>query len=132
VHPLREPDLAASFDSGLQRARVCRALLGLVDAAERWTPAGPATDARVSPARSQDPDAPRLLAACWALWEGSSTLTLSELLRLSPPRLEAVGELLAALARGPLAVEAWLERFEPVTTPPRSALRSGGPRRTGA
>jgi hypothetical protein len=117
-----------SFTSGTQRARVCLALLGLVDATERWTPNGPAPDARVAPPRSADPDAPRLLAACWALWEGCSTLTLDELLLLSSPRLEAVGQLLAALAHGSVAIDAWLERYEgvtPPTSPSRRAASAG-------
>jgi hypothetical protein len=112
-----------SFTSGTQRARVCLALLALVDATERWTRNGPAPGARVAPPRSADPDAGRLLAACWAIWEGCSTLTLDELLLLSTPRLEAVGELLAALARGSAAIDAWLARYEGVPGPPPSPSR---------
>jgi hypothetical protein len=94
-----------------QGARVCRALLALVDAQDLWTPTGPAPSAGVA-SRSAGPDARRVLAVCWVFWEGSSTLSLCELLRLSPPTLEAVGELIAAFARGGAAVEAWLSRFE--------------------
>ena len=108
----REQGLGLPFQSGLQRARVCGALLALVDAGERWTPTGPALDARVAPPRGAEPDVQRILAACWALWEGCSTLPLSELLLLRPPLLEAVGELIAALARGAVAVDAWLVRYE--------------------
>ena len=108
--------------SGQQRARVCMALLALVDAADRWTPTGPAPGARVAPSRSLDPDARSMLAVCWAIWEGSSTLSLNELLQLSPPRLEAVGELLAAIARGPAAVDGWLGGHAPAEAP-RRALR---------
>jgi hypothetical protein len=86
--------------------------LALVDAGERWTPTGPALAARVAPARGEAPDVQRILATCWALWEGCSTLPLSELLLLRPPQLEAVGELIAALARGAVAVDAWLVRYE--------------------
>ena len=110
MEPIR---VSGQFQSGLQRARVCRALLALVDAAERWTPTGPALAARAAPSRTTEPDGQRLLAACWALWEGCSTLSLSELLLLRPPLLEAMGELIAALARGAPAVDAWLARFEP-------------------
>jgi hypothetical protein len=117
---------STSFTSGTQRARVCLALLALVDATERWTPQGPAPDARVAPPRSGDPDAPRLLAACWAIWEGCSTLTLDELLLLRPQRLEAVGELLAALARGSAAIDGWLVRYESVpASPTRRAAAAG-------
>ena len=64
-----------------------------------------------------------MLAACWAVWEGSSTLSVHELLRLTPPRLEAVGELLAAIARGPAAIDAWLERYPPTQESPSRAQR---------
>jgi hypothetical protein len=102
--------------------------LALVDAAERWTPTGPALAAREAPS---DPDVRRILAACWALWEGCSTLSLDELLLLRPSLLEAVGELIAALARGPAAVDAWLARFEPAQgssaspTPSRRVAAAG-------
>lgn len=104
--------------SGSQRACVCIALLALVDAAGRWTPAGPSRDARAAPSRSLDPDGHAMLAVCWAIWEGSSTLSLNELLQLSPPRLEAVGELLAAIARGPAAIDVWLGRYAPAPAHP--------------
>jgi hypothetical protein len=107
--------LPAGFESSRQRARACRALLALVDATGCWTPHGPAPDALVAP--PEQPDAQRLLALCWALWNGCSTLVLSELLLLSPRPLEAVGELLVALARGPAAIDGWLARFEPVPRP---------------
>ncbi len=108
------------FGSGHQRACVCIGLLALVDAASRWTPTGPAPDARVAPPRSLDPDGRAMLAVCWAIWEGSSTLSLNELLQLSPPRLEAVGELLAAIARSPAAIDGWLGRYAPTpASPPR-------------
>lgn len=118
-------DPATSFTSGTQRARVCLALLALVDATERWTRSGPAPGARVSPPRSGDPDAPRLLAACWAIWEGCSTLTLDELLLLRPQRLEAVGELLAALPRGSAAIDGWLARYERPASPTLRAASAG-------
>jgi hypothetical protein len=117
------------FQSGHQRARVCRALLALVDATEAWTPTGPALSARGAPPRGVEPDVRRILAACWALWEGSSTLSLSELLLLRPSLLEAVGELITALARGAVAVDAWLSRFEPAQGLPASPTQS---RRTAA
>jgi hypothetical protein len=108
-------DLPAGFESGRQRARVCRALLALVDATGCWTPVGPAPAALAAP--PEQPDARRLLALCWALWNGCSTLSLNELLLLSPRRLEATGELLVALARGSAAVDGWLARFEPAPRP---------------
>lgn len=111
-----------------QRARVCRALLALVGASERWTPGGPAPAARVSPPGNGDPDAHRILAACWALWEGCSTLSLAEFLQLSPPRLEAAGELLAAVARGPASVDDWLARYERVALDAASGPRPGAAR----
>jgi hypothetical protein len=116
------PDLA--FGSGTQRASVCLALLSLVDAAACWTPTGPAPGGQLAPSRAADPDTRTMLAACWALWEGHSTLSLHELLRLSPPRLEAVGELLAAIARGPAAIDAWLERHPPAQGAPPARRRS--------
>ena len=102
-----------SFRDGVQRAKTCRKLLDLVDAAERWTATGPAPEASAAFERTAaEPDAQRILAACWAIWEGSSTLGVNELLLLEPRRLEAVGELLAAIARGATAIDAWLARWE--------------------
>lgn len=106
-------DVAALFANGLQRARVCKVLLALAGSREQWTPHGPPLAARIVPPRDADPDARRMLAACWALWNGSSTLSLDELLFSSPRHLEAMGELLAAIARGPAAIDDWLARFEP-------------------
>jgi len=131
--PALNPDLA--FGSGLQRAGVCRALLALVDAGDSWTMTGPAPSSRLAPSRPADPDTRTMLAACWAVWEGSSTLSLHELLRLSPPRLEAVGELLAAIARGPAAIDAWLQRYPPAQDSPpsraqRKAAAAGRSKRT--
>ena len=116
---------AAPFRDGPQRANTCRRLLDLVDASDRWTPNGPTPEARVAPAAECGPDAQRLLAACWAIWEGSSTLALNELLLLEPRRLEAVGELLAAMARGSGAIDAWLARWEAAPL----GGGSGGPER---
>lgn len=125
--PLAAPP--AHFRDGSQRARACQALLGLVGTSERWTPAGPAPEARVAPTGDADPDAQRILEACWALWEGSSTLTMNELLRIGPSRLEAVGELLSAMGLGPAAIDAWFARWEPHGVPPRTSSRS--PRAVG-
>ena len=109
------PELA--FGSG-QRASVCLALLALVDAADCWTATGPAPGMRLARSRAVDPDTRTLLAVCWVIWEGSSTLSLHEVLRLSPPRLGAVGELVTAIAGGPAAIDAWLERYPPAPDSP--------------
>lgn len=120
----------APFRDGPQRANACRRLLDLVDASDRWTPHGPTPEARVAPLAECGPDAQRLLAACWAIWEGSSTLALNELLLLEPRRLEAVGELITAMARGAAAIDAWLARWEPAAAAaPRGASGSGTPER---
>ena len=116
-------DPSASFESALQRALVCRALLSLVGARERWTSTGPAPAARASPSKEEHPDVGRILAACWALWDGCSTLALNELLLLGPRPLEAIGELIAAIGRGPLAIDDWLDRFEPAAGLARGASR---------
>lgn len=107
-----------SFRDGVQRAKACQALLGMVGASRCWTPTGPAPQARAAPPRDLGPDAERLLAACWAIWEGGSTLALSDLLLLEPRHLEAVGELLVAMARGSRAIDDWLARWEPCESPP--------------
>jgi hypothetical protein len=88
---------ASVNDAGLL-ARVCLGLLALVDAADCWMPTGPAP--------------------------GVHPLSLRGLLLLSPPRLEAVGELLAAIARGPAAIDAWLERYPPAQHSPPSRAQS--------
>ena len=122
------------FRDGSQRATTCQLLLRLVGASDRWTPNGPAPEARVAFDHGAGADAQRILAACWAIWEGSSTLAVNELLLLEPRRLEAVGELLAAMGRGSTAIDAWVARWEPFCTPARPLLRSHPPiaRRRGA
>jgi hypothetical protein len=116
---------APAFRDGTQRANACRVLLGLVGASDRWTPTGPAPAARIALDGDAGPDARRILQACWAIWEGTSTLALNELLQLEPRHLEALGELLAAMARGPAAIDAWLARWEPLSASPRASLLHG-------
>ena len=113
---------APSFRDGPQRAHTCCRLLGLVGASDRWTSTGPTPEARAALDRSAGPDAQRILAACWAIWDGSATLGLNELLLLKPEHLEAVGELLAAMATGATAIDDWLVRWEPRCRPPPAIL----------
>lgn len=100
------------FRSREQAARVCRTLLGRVGLEKHWSLAGPSPEARLAPPNGANSDERRLLEACWTLWEGTSTLSLDQLLCLGPDHLEALGELVAALARGPDAIDGWVERAD--------------------
>lgn len=95
-----------------QAARVCRTLLARVGLERHWSLGGPLPEARLAPPNGANSDERRLLEACWALWERTSTLSLDQLLRLAPDHLETLGELIAALARGTEAIDGWVERAE--------------------
>lgn len=99
------------FRNREQTARVCRTLLARVGREQCWPPGGPSNEARLVPPNSSNSDERRLLEACWTLWESTTTLSLAQLLRLEPAHLEVLGELIAALARGPDAIDDWVERM---------------------
>jgi hypothetical protein len=92
-----------------QAALVCRVLLGSAGLAHGWTRTGPRPDALALSCTSSAA-VRRLSAACWAIWEGCTTLGFDEILAMEAEHLDLLGELLSALARGPDEVDAWLHR----------------------
>ena len=119
-------DPCSPFCDREQAARVCRTLLARVGLERSWSLAGPSPEARLAPPKGADSDERRLLEACWTLWERTSTLSLDQILRLAPGHLEALGELIAALARGSDAIDGWVERSRRGAEP---ALSSASARR---
>ena len=103
---------SSPFRDREQAARVCRTLLARVGLERQWSLGGPSPEARRAPPNSADADQRRLLETCWTLWERTSTLSLDQLLRLEPAHLEALGELIAALAQGAEAIDDWVARAD--------------------
>jgi hypothetical protein len=115
-----------------QRARVCRALLARVHLEDLWSEYGPSVEGlglRHDGSGRLAPDASLLLGTAWALWNGTRSLTLADLLDLDGEHLCVVGELLAAMSRGPHEVDGWLAQWADSrecrrargTVPPRRA-----------
>jgi hypothetical protein len=109
-----------SFRDEAQHAAVCRALLARVDLGDLWTDAGPT--ARALALLAEDGGGlssgeRTLLLAAFALWNNHRELRFAELLRhLDDDNLKTIGELLAAISRGPDAIDAWLADWsEPLT-----------------
>jgi hypothetical protein len=97
-----------------------------------WSEDGPSVEGvaqRHNGSGELAPDASRLLGTAWALWNGTQSLTLADLLELDGEHLCVVGELLAALSRGPHEIEGWLAQWADSrecrrargTVPPRRA-----------
>ena len=120
---------SSPFRDREQAARVCRTLLARVGLERHGSLAGPSPEARRAPPSGANSDAGRLLEACWTLWERTSTLSLDQLLRLAPAHLEALGELIAALALGAEAIDGWVERADRETAGSLPGLRSASARR---
>ena len=109
------------FRNDRQRSEVCRALLARVGMRELWGPAGPDLAAQQR-LQLESPGLPRestvLMLTCWALWDGTAIAAASDLFSLTGNNARAVGELLHEVARGPLGIDDWLERWshpEPVS-----------------
>jgi len=120
---------SSPFRDREQAARVCRTLLVRVGLDGHWSLEGPSPEARLAPPNGANSDERRLLEACWTFWERTSTLSLDQLLRLEPAHLEALGELIAALARGADAIDGWLDRAERADGRSLPALSSASARR---
>lgn len=112
-----------------QAARVCRTLLARVGLERHWSLGRPSPEALLAPPNGVDSDEGRLLDVCWTLWERTSTLSLDQLLRLEPAHLEAVGELITALARGAEAIDGWVERADREAAVKPPGLRSASAHR---
>ncbi len=102
------------FRDARQRAAVCRTLLAQAGLQELWDERGPNWNAqrRIQREFRRLPrDAATLVLTCWAVWDGTGLAAVSDLFSLTGRNLAAVGELLNALAQGPPAVDAWVERW---------------------
>lgn len=107
------------FRDDRQKAACCDALLRRLDLAALWVVRpGIGDTLGPTPAACEliDGGATRLsggeramLHLAFALWNGWEAGRMRDLLSLDAGNLEAVGSLLAAVARGPEAVDAWLE-----------------------
>jgi hypothetical protein len=104
------------FRDDRQTARVCRVLLGGVRLARLWTDAGPTDEALELLKAGGGPlssGEALVIRVAFDFWNGQGEASLARLLEvLDPGRLEALGSLLVALARGAGAVDAWLELAE--------------------
>ena len=108
-----------------QLAGACQVLSGAAGFADLWTLDGPTDVAegvrdamRTAAARAAgvaDWEA-LLVRLAWDVWDGSGRVTAAELLSLSGPLLETVGTLLAAMGKGPRAVDEWLRLERGLTT----------------
>jgi len=99
------------FRDDVQRARVCSVLLGKTDLRGLWTKLGPTEQARallVQGAGTLTTEKRTLFLLSWEIWRERTDLSFHDLRSLSKKRLYLVGSLLAAMARGPDQVDAWL------------------------
>jgi hypothetical protein len=78
-----------------------------------WSEDGPSPEGLAfrNRARELSPDSRLLLMAAWAFWNGTQSVTLADLLELDSEHLCVVGELLAALTRGPREIDGWLAHW---------------------
>ena len=99
------------FRDDRQISAVAQVLLARVNHPEWWTPNGPTHEAcelLETGAGTLSAGERALLYLAFTLWNGWEAGRMRELLSLDAGNLAAAGELLAALARGPRAVDAWL------------------------
>jgi hypothetical protein len=101
-----------SYRDEAQHAAVCRALLTRVGLGDLWTDTGPtprALELLAEDGGGLSSGERTLLLAAFALWNNHRGLRFTELLRhLDDDNLKTIGELLAAIARGPEGIDAWL------------------------
>jgi len=102
----------ATFRDRHQRAAVCRVLLGRAGLDGAWSEDGPVMR---SLRNACDPGFPPgtlpVLMLCFAIWDETAILAFSDVFRLRNAELEAVGELLTCVARGPGEVDRWIDRW---------------------
>jgi len=100
-----------SVDDG-QRCRAIEALLGVAGMGHLWSSLGPTRAARRLREADELPvDERVMLSAAWALWDGSGAIHVSTIDLLDERSAAALSELVIALGRGPVAVDAWLARY---------------------
>lgn len=89
------------FENEEQRQKACHTLMLVAGRSDLWPQTGPteaAQELRDQGGGSISPGERVMLLAAFTLWDGDDRVGLSELTRLSPKNLFAVGSLLAALA----------------------------------
>ncbi len=100
------------FRDDRQKANCNRALLAPLDLAALWTAAGPterACELLTAGGGKLSRGQALMVRVTFDVWNGEAGATLGELLRvLDCNRLRDVGTLLAAVAEGCAAVDAWL------------------------
>lgn len=113
------------FRSRRCQAHVARALVARVGLERLWSDEGPTPEARLLREAEHLPLAARERALCrlaWLIWDGTSEITLGDLLDLTDSEdLATVAGLLRAMSLGADAVDAWLEgragRSQPAREP---------------
>lgn len=91
------------FRDDRQRARVCAMLLDQTFRKQLWTEEGPteqAIDLREEGCGTLSSGEQVLFRAAWDLWNSEGELRFADVLTLDDAKLNALGELLVALARG--------------------------------
>lgn len=105
------------FRSRRSQARVARALVARVGLERLWSDEGPTREAQLLAEAEHLPLGRRERALCrvaWLIWDGSSGITLGDLLDLTDSEdLGTIAELLRAMSVGADAVDAWLRAHAP-------------------
>lgn len=104
------------FRDRRQKIAVCRTLLARSGLERFWSSDGPVLGEELDLRRALatlPSDALKLLLVCWALWDETGILAVSDLLHLEAAELAAVGELLRSIAQGPDEIDGWLARWAP-------------------
>lgn len=97
-----------------QRALVCRTLLRQVRRESLWTVAGPTEQARELFAQeggALSAGERIILKLAWTIWGEDGGVRVEDLFRLKSDVCVRVSELIGAMAQGPDAVDAWLQRY---------------------
>lgn len=105
------------FRSRRSQARVARALVARVGLERLWSDEGPTREAQLLAEAEHLPLGRRERALCrvaWLIWDGSSGITLGDLLDLTDSEdLGTIAELLRAMSVGADAVDTWLRAHAP-------------------
>jgi hypothetical protein len=98
-----------------QRSQVCQALLGRIGYSHLWTSEGPTAEAKKVLDQYGGPMSNSqwtVFQLVWYVWGRAADVKVQEVLQLPAPLAEIASTLIAALAIGPEAVDAWLGRIE--------------------
>jgi len=111
----------------MTRARAIKALLASAGLGYLWSAEGPTNLAR-QPGTSEKLTLEEriMLSAAWALWDGSGTLRITDLVCVDERWLDATVSLVMAFGTGQGAIEAWIAEHETPTLGRRANLPSDG------